>query len=185
MLGEQTKMSLPLGRLNGSLAILDNVSEVGLAGFTGVIANSAAATGADFAVAGKCTLLILGKLSAGSATIAVDNFVPGAAHTFGSPAASQALSGTNPFYIAFDVPAATLGLAVLITAGGSGCTFSELVVAVVFEKAQGEGWLDDGSAQNAELSGVVLDTVGSSSTGLFDRDASLKRGPAVSHIFGT
>lgn len=177
-------MSLPLGRLNGSVAILDNLTEVALgSGFTGTMANNAGLTGADIKVGGACTLLVLAKLSAGALTIKVDNFVPGATHDFSSPAKSLTISGTNEQYIPLDLQGSNLGFAISLTAGGSGATITELVVMLVYEKKSGEGWHDEGSAQNAELSSVVLDTLGSSSTGLFDGKALLGRGPAVSHVF--
>jgi len=145
-------MSTALGRQNINGALLDNVREAGLALTSGtVLATASPVTGTDQQVAAPCTLWVMCKLSSGSGSLLVDNFVPGASHTFGSPAMTLTLSGTSYVSNRLDLSGTSLGFAVRLTTSAN-MVISDLELLVLNQLHQGQGWFDATSAQNAVVS---------------------------------
>lgn len=183
-------MSTPLARQNGQAGWMDNVVDLGfsfqtLYGTPGFMSNNQVTTSPDLQMEAGQTLFVLCQLVSGSLTIKVDEFVPGATHNFGSPAATLTLSAvTTAQWIALDVVVANgLGFGIQMTAGASGCQIGSLLIFSALQFVTGAGWEDLSSGQNATASAVDLNTLGSGYTGALGSGSGIvPRGPTASHL---
>jgi hypothetical protein len=139
-------MSLPQKEAN---LVGTHVYPVADLGLSASLASGSTDTGTTFSTGMPATVVLLSKLTSGSADIKIDRASAAGSINFSSPDVTLACSGTSLQVASLDTTSSELFVGIQQVTSGSAAVWNQLAVMVLYELTAGEDWFSVRSGANA------------------------------------